>query len=1691
MTTVATRLAAGGLLPAKTKADPATTESIVARAYQHPALGDRPVVRLASDRLGEAEDLAMEFLGFESPEVSKRVAVQQREILSFAAWALINDPENARFALDLVKQMKKISRRAKSKPGHAWDAYTAIADELGRSARHFLPPYWEEVGQTYKELSNQTYAGRALGKSLVAERVHALESDRERRRDVVLEFALSGCLSAKALSEYVQDLQGQYQPEEAFEIFQDLCTRRTRGGMAPWASLAKDFMKLAKAADLNADEVLERWLEAVIDVPAMERAPLQFWKSCSKHCKRLVARNPAFAVALLQHTKPMDDYRNMGKTEAWLELLDQWGALKFLWEDGYQGAPPLGESVADWLGRLLRNVRPLPDRLLDMFQKLVPRLRAEGVPLLLAEKQRYYYRSIDIDLLEAALANDVPVADPPAGAPIDFQGWLTRENGHEFRNQDVVHATQDDRFRDILLESLDDALTPRNRQRVYGAYIQSDEQLSFPEAANDRPGISELWRQHLASLIDELEQCGAASFINFSERLFATLWPESLSRFPDLAGRLTEFNPVNVLVRTLQAGVIDEYGIPALEEAIEQNEIKIERATSYFRSSNCNCSLTFPDITLYDQGTAWVVRGTGETTKHELQVPKDCTVEAILVVGNDLVVGCKDKSWRHYFYWASQPDQVSSTEYGFANACLAVPREDGGVFLGGRVIYPGDKKRPDSQLFLHDGTRFWICENDYDALSGEYKWKLFEVDPQTGRKQRESVPAWFETENRERAVFECSQLIPAAPGCAESPLGMQEGMLGWKVVQRGDGSYYGEGIDGRRWDQPLIDGKQGAQIPVGLLQQPGTDSYLPVSTQGEGRGAFSCIWDPSGSTVIARLEPFTTRSAAGQSVLLPINYWHLLKPRHEASSRKLRKISLKQCRELFDQAEQDLQQLKQKRIEDRTLKYDDLPMPPMPKLVAAVKKFLPQAPERMVTGVAGVVGEVTSQILDFNKKLKDLAESAEQESSDASGTLEQAIEAASHSWNLPRVTYYSFDEENASLKKHLTAVAAFLKGETPAGALPGSRYVWYQLLEGMRLQSWRAYWQATVTQLEQKTTKKAHWFELLALWSELGLSDLPGQFAVMEGCPENAKKDQYGRYDVETNAGDSHSLQKGKDLFVILECNRHGQMPFEILRYSTAKTPGKPPGIKVQNIHELKPAARSDELQALVQAVQEHNDLALPTPEELKTVAEKLVVSPAEIAMIWLAGLKMDHYGYNILPTEIRNRLGLKVAEVSAAAQSLKNLKTELFTKLCESIVTPAAAPFADDRGPAFDSLIAAWEAEMPRRLPLDAGLQKKLSAIAKESSWRRESQEQLLTLATNPGKDSLLQPHEMRIEYSEEGHYPDLRIVARKQETAIDVGLLKSIVQLVGLIHNFTPAGHEARASMPALIKQVGKLLDSPKTLFLLRLMFLHDYGTNKIPTPSEWLAQNLGKGKKEKKHQLLKYDDELLSAVACDAIHRVKIAFHPAALKGPAELDRMLGILNMNVGEDYFGNMQDGLQTVVLLLSPGFKKLETSILASGYEPDQWLQNPLNSAPEIVAEIQKKNKLTAEAAVLYTQLLALPDPSTANLRTWNDWKPAQVKKASAELIKQELVMEAKRARAGRNIFLPGHWTEQKTPWLPLETWKIEHLTEMDLEVPVPFPAGGPLVLRPFEELFAAAWKRVKAGDAPRYEEVKRKRTRK
>ncbi len=1678
-------LDAGGLVPIETQVDAGATEQIVARTYRHPALGERPVIRLASDRLGQAEDLAMEFLGFESPEVSAPLALQQRRSLGFAAWALINDPANARFALDLVKRMKAAARQARSKPGHAWDAYLDMAKELGRSARHFLPPFWEEAGRAFKDLGNQTYAGRALNKSLEAERVHALESDRARRRDVILEFVLSGCLSGNALSDYGNDLLTHYDPKEAFAIFRDLCVRRARGGMAPWAAMPKDFIKLAKAADLDGDAELEKWLEEVIEAPAMGRAPYQFWKTTSGHCKRIVARNPAFAVALLRHTRPEPRYYGESKLGPWFDLLEEWGVFEYLWEDEHNGAPPLGEPIADWFGRIVRDDVPAPRRTLEMLEKLTPRLKKENVPLPLAINQRYGSGTIDIDVLEACLVLGIKVADPPAEFTVTFNGWLSANVDHPLRNQDIVESAKDERFKEAILEGLDQALACRGGTKERGYRQIGIDQRAFPLAAGDRPGIKKLWYQHASNIVESLEKSGLVSFEAALKRLESTLWPDTLRLFPDLAERLKNVDTVAMLQRALQAGVFDEYGLPALEKLIDDTKITIQ--ASHYGDSNI--FLVFPSIIICDKVHAYVVRSNGEVKKYELRLPKKSEIISIVPIGDDLAITYRDDRYIGHFYWVSDPtQQYDASSYGYYRwgwQQMATVLEDGSTFLGERAVRPGDKQMPQWRNYIHDGQRFWYVDSEYDAQSQEHQWKIKEVDPQTGKLGRTSVPAWYEETEGGTIMLGASELRRAPAGAEDSPLGTKDGMIGWKTIMRRDGTYFGIGIDGRRWDKPL----GSATLPVALLRQPGTNEYLPVTTTGTRSGNYR-LWDPSGSTVLAALEDLDRDYAAGQVVVLPLHFWHLLKVRDEASSRKLRAISHEECAALFKAAAEDRKQaesLRRTRSREKT-------ETPLTNLLPAVKQFLPTAPERMVLGIARLIERAEQASAEFTAlRDKAAADATKESTSAASGPRRKSDLAAAH-WGLTRFSVYD-REEQFSVSEHLAAATAFFKGDSEAGNLPQTDYLWFPMLENLPLRCWQTFWRMQAAKMTQQDKNEGDWLDFLKLWLEVGIAELPGQFDIMEGHPEGAKKNRWGGFEIEVEGGTSFALQNGDDRFILVENETYyggGQSPYQILRYSTAQTPGAPPGYKVKNIHKIKEKVNRAEIEAFLAAVQSCIEPPLPSKEELEEVARNLSASPAEIGLIWIGGLNVESYQNNFLPTALRTALGLKITDANAGRQAIRNLNDSVRTHLYETVVSQGcAAPLAADRKPVLRAIEKAWQEKMPKRLHLEAALQTRLSALGRVSRWQQLDHKVLLAVAADPAKHPLLQPREIEIKVNKGQNYGRVHLAAKnKNEEAIDEGSLRSIVQLVALVHAATPAGHPARAAMPALIQQTTKFLEHSSILLELCTHYIFDDGRKKPLKPSEWLPKHLGKAKANTKDGTVRFDDSLISAAALDSQNVVFIAFRPAKLKDEADLARLQGILAVDVGED--DEVSAGvLSILVTIKSPGFQKLAKAILAKDVPDGQWPQNPKHTAADVVKAIGKKYKLGEDAAMLYAQLLAVPDPTTANVCAWNGWTAGQFKKAAAELVDRKLVLEAVRARAGRSIFLPGEWLELKTPWLPIESWKLAHLVEFDMDPREPYPAGGPMVLRPFEELFAAAWKRVLDGDEPRYEEVKRTKKKK
>jgi hypothetical protein len=138
---------------------------------------------------------------------------------------------------------------------------------------------------------------------------------------------------------------------------------------------------------------------------------------------------------------------------------------------------------------------------------------------------------------------------------------------------------------------------------------------------------------------------------------------------------------------------------------------------------------------------------------------------------------------------------------------------------------------------------------------------------------------------------------------------------------------------------------------------------------------------------------------------------------------------------------------------------------------------------------------------------------------------------------------------------------------------------------------------------------------------------------------------------------------------------------------------------------------------------------------------------------------------------------------------------------------------------------------------------------------------------------------------------------------------------------------------------------------------------------------------------------------------------------------------------------------------------------------PQGCMYNPVEAVPELVEKVRDTLNVTVPAAQLYLQTLALPDVRSASVKAWNGWSSKVYNSACEELTKAGHLVEAKRARAGRNHFIDGPWLALKAPHLPVEAWK-ESMVRADANSPL-------MPMEPLPDLFRRAWSRVESGDKP------------
>ena len=888
-------LRAGALLPLDTQVD---AQQIGARHYRHPALGNRIVVRLVPEAIGPAEDLALETLDFALDEVHP-AAVGQPRGLGFPASAILADPPNARHALAVVKEMERYARMAKTKPGNARDGFDEIGRRLARTVPHFLPSFYEQAGRAFLDGGNTGQAAAAFATARQMQRTYNLPVDESQRRQAFLEFALGGALTAKALSEYARELVNGNAPADAHAALKELCVQRTLGGLPPWSGMATELRRTAKAAGLDPATEEAEVLRRLVDAPATAKAAAGFWTSYRGSLIRYAKSDVAFRGRLLNlHPSPSEagDF-----IDWWIDLLRDAGALEGLLRPDSQPveAQPVGGPGA-WLERTARQAgprffwwnRPKPqEKLLALVAELAPQIKAHG-----ARVQLFVNGWADLDLLDAALASGIELADPAPGpygsAQIDLRRYATRSERRPLTALGNAAA---------LAPLVDRAVAMTIFERA--------------DALAELPGLHPPLRRWLRAQLEAAARGTLATLATavFNLKRGATLSVRALDLEATKAIAATDV--AGSLARTLRGGLLAEMGWPALEGA----GIKLDDAHI--------SGFAWPALIVQDKRKVLVVGPDRVLLEHDLRIPAGTPEwgrSRIVYANGQVFVGWRGRE--RLGYWSGKPGQqfepkgALAATFGWAlSPETSSELPDGSRNEGGTPIRAGDTTAASPRRVISDGDASWVVTEG---------GTLRELDPETGRIGRASRPRFFEewVEEGWTLDLEASWLMPLPAGADGTLIGGANGLIGMRARRRevgGDTQWQIESVNGRRFEGRIRDAGAApfdpASKPIVLLELPGDDAPRLVMGWGDAvvlldaRGATPLVESTWGSGFGRHIAmgyrgqgPDTRELREGAPFLAPPRFWFAYRVRDQEGSRALRAITDADAAKLLNAVRRDL-----------------------------------------------------------------------------------------------------------------------------------------------------------------------------------------------------------------------------------------------------------------------------------------------------------------------------------------------------------------------------------------------------------------------------------------------------------------------------------------------------------------------------------------------------------------------------------------------------------------------------------------------------------------------------------------------------------------------------------------------------------------------------------------------------------------
>ncbi|MEV7119341.1 hypothetical protein [Kitasatospora griseola] len=1633
-----------------------TVDTLTARSYRHPGLDGRTVVRLVPAALGPAEDLAVEFLGLAPAAEPVEVGQVRQEALGFPAWALVHDPANGHHALAVVKEMERLARQIKSKPGNAKDGFDELAVRLGRAVPHFLPTYCEQVGRLFLEQGNQTYAATYFGKAREAERTHGLAIDEERLRAVFLEFALGGALTVKALRQYVKDLAGRLDARTAWQRFRQLCAERSAAGMAPYAGIAEDARQLIRAAGLDQREQEQLLIGELLSSPAVGRTPAAVWKSWRGALIDLARRDAAVRARLLEILPTPTGAKDDAGTDAdWLTLLQESGTEQLLTDPRATGTEPAARWLRRWTDHLDRGWRSRPAcaATLELAGRMAERLRTEGVPVELVPNH-----PTALNLLDLLLAEQVPVADPPDTVSISLGPWL--EHGGPGR-RDLAAVAADPRFRTAL------------QNAVPAVWGRRDADRPGP-LSTQYPVLQALFVEWADAQADELLSAtglaGALSLLSSLDPVRSAV----IKANPAAAARIAGLDVAALLGRTLRAGILDELGWPALEAGLRRlgyEDKATGRVPGRINRGHLQIEDAWPALILARRNKAVVVGPDGILLEHDLRCPADLprwNSPRLRYVDGELLVAWREDSGIRA-YWSGRPDQVFTPTgepvdvgyYGPHNiSWTSLPLPGGGRATGGRVLHAGDTALPAERPVLGDGVGHWAYR----------RGALVEYDPLTGSHGRASVPPLFTTDGDASGTLQPlqSRLLPLQPGLEHTPLGTDGTLLGGWLRTGPDRATF-HGVDGRRVALPTS-----GHWPVGRLDLPGGAALTIAADQrsillGPADGA------PGHAADLTTSHPGQLY-AAGTALVPPLDHWHALRPRDEAGSKLLREVTDRQAAELLDAA--------------WPVDAEDAEPPRRPELltiqgtirqvagsravqavpVAAAAATLPGLTDPLlVAGVAGlarVATDTATRAARFAPLPRPRTETPAAPAAPVvipwpehsrDGVLHEALQDVfghldgfGRSWNRGR--------EQRHVLTHLRAVTGLLAAppqDRPAGwtvdpaklELPGGSHSsgdyhgWLHLLGRTAPIALAAAAPAT-----GETARSA----LALMLTELTQGWLGDRGPTLRQVTLTENHDGSQKPSEARTARVGQVLRNGDRTVVVLACRSYGpRLHWDAIDHDPSGRFGPVADFTIAEERRVHDDLTADWTARFTAQLAQHGPIARQ-PEQAAEFDAATGIGRARATLLLATPPGVFSWSSDFPTAEQLAQYELKAAQVKVAAEWLRAVdRTDRDAVL--AALLPADPAQLWHTGLASDAAAARWIERRGRLRTLPEDDQTAVNGTTISAI------EQVLNPATTGW---LARTTTQRVRQTDNG----VELLADDPAALADTRKLAGAVDALRWLAHRLPYGSELRPALPEALTALRTRFADPGLLIELdRYSTVRDQSLPAVLRSHFGLPEQNGAGSAE--------------SVACgEAIvlapgrYGETAYLRPAVLGGPD--DPLFDLLTGLVASPY---AQHGLTALRALLGDDLTRL-TAHGSAADEPAGWPQDPQRSAPALVAEAARALGLGEDAAALYLQLLALPDPTDRNTARWTGWKPARLKRARAELAGSEMVLEAKRSRAGRSLFLPGGWQEAKSPGLPVEVWKAGLYAIPSARAVLPH--------LPAPELFARAWQRIADGDRPGYEQL-------